>query len=523
MKRISGTRVVLELDGNRLVALAATIKDGTVEPRAWLSVERPAAVAADDPQAVGEWAAAQFRDAGLPHAPAILSVSRGDVVLRDLALPAPKDGTDADLGAMVRLQMSRHLALPIDGTAIDYAPLPPSTSTTEPAIIPVIAGAMPANRVLWYRAFAKAAGLRLERLGLRCVGVASLLGPLSQTRAGTLVGVSLGWHSTELVIVEDGPMAFARSVDLPRPASPDEAAAFADKIAVEVKRAWIGYRATRPGPVPDLIAVPGEGDLPRLVAERCAAELQSTPRLVGAPPNASFPREMPQAERAAFAPLLGLLAQASSGRPTLDFANPRKPVDRAARARQVALAAAFVTLAVGGGLFTLAKQRLASIEARIEETETERATLTRDYAGFLAEHARLNHLQMWRQARVDWLAHVNLLCGQIPSGGVAYAEEIRGSGDSAPVFVPASKGVAYPAGEWKITPLALLDFKGRSPGRGVATDMRARLLEGDLYSVEIVGPDVTDRFALQLRSARLTPTPPPPPAPKPAETPKGGA
>jgi hypothetical protein len=518
MKRISGTRVVLELDGNRLVALAATIKDGTVEPRAWLSVERPAAVPADDPQAVGEWVAAQFRDSGLPHAPAILSVSRGDVVLRDLALPASKDGTDADLGAMVRLQMARHLALPIEGTAIDYAPLP----ATDPATSPVIAGAMPANRVLWYRAFAKAAGLRLERLSLRCVGVASLLGPLSQTRAGTLVGVSLGWHSTELVIVEDGPMAFARSVDLPHPASPDDAAAFADKIAVEVKRAWIGYRATRPGPVPDLIAVPGEGDLPRLVAERCAAELQSTPRLVGSPPNAPFPREMPQAERAAFAPLLGLLAQASSGRPTLDFANPRKPVDRAARTRQLALAAAFVTLAVGGGLFTFAKQRLASVEARIEEIEVERATLTRDYAGFLAEHARLNHLQTWQQGRVDWLAHVNLLCGQIPSGGVAYAEEIRGSGDSTPAFVPATKGAAYPAGEWKVVPLALLDFKGRSPGRGVATDMRARLLEGDLYGVEIVGPDVTDRFALQLRTARLTPTPPPPPAPKP-DAPKGGA
>jgi hypothetical protein len=435
----------------------------------------------------------------------VLSVSRGDVVLRNLSLPKPKDGGEEDLGAMVRLQMARQLALPIESTSIDYAPVPAAAGATT---VPVIAGAMPTNRVLWCRAFAKAAGLKLKRIELRCFGVAALLGPLSQSRDGTMVGVAVGWGSTELVIVEDGQMAFARSVDLPRPGSVTEQDVFADKVAVEVKRAWIGYRATRPGPVPDLVCVLGEGEMIRRVGERCAGELQSTSRVVALPTSIKVSREMSEAERVAAAPLMGLLAQAVTGRPTLDFANPRRPVDRAAKARQMALAAVFGVLLLGGAVFTFAKQALERVEAEISAVEDERNELTKEYNAFLAQHARLSHLQTWQSGRVDWLAHVNLLCGQVPQGGVAYAEEIRGQADSRVNFVPSSKGTAYPSGEWRLAPLAMFDFKGRSPGRGVATDMRARLLDGDLYGVEIVGPDVADRFALQLRTGRLTPMPP---------------
>jgi hypothetical protein len=508
MRLTNNTLCVIELDGNRLCAISAQISGTNAEIKRWLSVDRPESVAADDAQAMGAWAAQELLRAEIAPGPVVLSVSRGDVVLRNLSLPRPKDGGEEDLGAMVRLQMARQLALPIESTSIDYAPVPVGPSAAN---LPVIAGAMPTNRVLWCRAFAKAAGLKLRRIELRCFGVAALLGPLSQSRDGTIVGVAVGWGSTELVIVEDGQMAFARAVDLPRPTSPAEHEVFADKVAVEVKRAWIGYRASRPGPVPDLVGVLGEGELIRRVGERCASELQSTARVVALPASIRLPREMPESERAAAAPLMGLLVQAVGGRPSLDFANPRRPVDRAAKARRMVLAASLGLLVVGGGLFTLGKQRLDAVEASITVVEDERVELTKEYNAFLAQHARLAHLQTWQSGRVDWLAHINLLCGQVPQGGVAFAEEIRGQADSRVTFVPSSKGTAYPSGEWRLAPLAMFDFKGRSPGRGVATDMRARLLDGDLYGVEIVGPDVTDRFALQLRTGRLTPTPPPAP------------
>lgn len=502
---------ILELDGSRLCAVSAQLTKDGAEIRRWLSCDRPETVSADDPDAIGAWAAQELDRAGIARGPAIISVSRGDVVLKHLALPKPKDGADADLGAMVRLQMARQLALPIEGTSIDYAPLPESADATT---IPVIAGAMPANRVLWCRSFAKAAGLKLRRIGLRCFGVAALLGPLSQTRAGTIVGVAVGWGSTELVIVEDGQMAFARAVDLPRPTSRAELEVFAEKVAVEVKRAWIGYRASRPGPVPDLVGVLGEGDLVRRVGDRCAAELSSTCQVVAPPPNIVLPREMPESERTASAALLGLLAESSLERPVLDFANPRKPVDKAARRRQFALAAAFGLLVIGGSLFTFARNEINRIESRISLEESEYQSLAKDYNTFLVEHARLSHLQTWQDGRVDWLAHINLLCGQVPQGGVAYAEEIRGQAASRVAYTPTSKSSPYPAGEWALLPQASFDFKGRSPGRGVATDMRGRFLEGDLYGVEMLGPDVADRFALHLATTRLNPTAEDPKKPK---------
>ena len=116
---------------------------------------------------------------------------------------------------------------------------------------------------------------------------------------------------------------------------------------------------------------------------------------------------------------------------------------------------------------TTAKGRVDGIEASISEVEKERADRTRDYASFLAMHARLSHVQEWNKGRVDWLAHINVLCGQVPQGGVAFAEEIRGQAESKVTFTLGAGG--YPKGEWKLAPAAMFDFKGRSPGRGVAT------------------------------------------------------
>src|SRR2546421_341402 len=70
----------------------------------------------------------------------------------------------------------------------------------------VLAGAMPADRVRWWREIASGAGLNLRRIGLRCAGGAALLAELSQRRAGPIMGVSVGAGSTEFVIVEDGQM-----------------------------------------------------------------------------------------------------------------------------------------------------------------------------------------------------------------------------------------------------------------------------------------------------------------------------
>lgn len=496
--------VVVEMDGSRLSAVSATLSKGMVEVRRWISAMRPETVLADDAGAVGAWAESELAKAGMVKAQAIVSVSRGDVVLKWLTVPHAGRASEAELGGMVRLQLTRQLTMPIEGTAIDYAPMPAEAGSET---WPVLAGAMPANRVLWCRTFAESAGLKLNRIGLRCFGVAAALGPMSQTRAGTIVGVAVGWGSTELVVVEDGQMTFARAVDVPRPLARSEHEAFSERIAVELKRTWMGYRSNKTGGAPDLVAVLGEGDLAHLVGEKCGALLESPSKVVGSPASVKLPTEMPESERSATAPLVGLLLEELLGRPTIDFANPRRPVNRAQQLRTAGLAAALGVILLGGAGYTLAKSAVAAVESKITLLENQQHDLTGDYERMLVDHARLGNFQQWAGARVDWLGHINTMCGQVPQGGVAYAEDVRGILESTVAFSPkgGTKTVKYPEGEWTTDPSVKFDFKGKVMGSGIATDMRARFLVGDLYTVETMGPDLSDKFSLQLRTKTVTP------------------
>ncbi len=493
---------VVELDGSRLCAVSAVLSKEAVEVRRWLSAVRPETVSLDQPEALGEWVAGELARAGISRGPTVLAVSRGDVVLKRLSFPG-SGVSESELGGMVRLQMGRQLTMPIEAVTIDYAPLADGPDGSRH----VLAGAMPTDRVAFGRQLVTSAGLRLGRIGLRCSGVAALLGPMSQTRAGTVVGVAVGWGSTELVVVEDGQMVFARAVDAPRPTSRAEVESFAERVAVEIKRTWMSYRAGKPGPSPDAAVVLGSGDLVRRVGERCGELLGTGWQVLGLPGTIRVPAEMPDSERSAAAPLLGLLLETVLGRETLDFASPRRAPDRAAQMRVRVLGGAAACMAVAMGGFMMSKVRIDAVESRIRDLENQRKELATEYEAFLVEHAKLGHIQQWQNAGADWLGHINVITGQVPQGGVALAEDLSGRLSAPVAFVPrgakpGSTSGRYPDGEWTTSPTAVFDFRGRSMGRGIATQMRGRFLSGEVYTVETVGPDVTERFSLQLKTTR---------------------
>lgn len=55
---------ILELDGSRLCAVLVQVTAEGAEVKRWLSRERPESVSADDPEAVGRWAAEELDRAG---------------------------------------------------------------------------------------------------------------------------------------------------------------------------------------------------------------------------------------------------------------------------------------------------------------------------------------------------------------------------------------------------------------------------------------------------------------------------
>jgi Tfp pilus assembly PilM family ATPase len=171
---------VLEIDGTRLAAVSAVVTGDRIAVRRWLIANRPETVPGDRAAAVGEWIGSEFARAQLAKSRTILAVSRSDVVLKQLSLPQSAALTPHELANVVRLQMVRQLTMQIEGTAIDYLPPVAHPGISSQQLLPVMAGAMPSDRVAWSRELVQSAGLKLRRIGLRCFGAASLLADLSQ-------------------------------------------------------------------------------------------------------------------------------------------------------------------------------------------------------------------------------------------------------------------------------------------------------------------------------------------------------
>jgi hypothetical protein len=243
--------------------------------------------------------------------------------------------------------------------------------------------------------------------------------------------------------------------------------------------------------------------LARRVGEQCAAALGTPCEIVGPPGIVRMPGGMPAQERGAALPLVGLLVEEVAGRAGLDFANPRKLPDRAAAVRQRALAAAAILIMVVGGGFAYAKKKLSDAETELRTAQDKEANLRKQADQLMVLHAKINHLEQWERARVDWLGHLRELSDQLPDPRDAQVGELTGRMVGGAVYDP--KGKPYPGGEWGAREQAVFEISGNVDARQVATDLRERLLTGGVYRVESRGPDMQDRFALELVTAEGSP------------------
>jgi|GEM_PF-667801 len=537
---------VVDLDRDRLTALWGTAHDGRVVVQGTISVARPENVGVENAAAIGEWIAGLFENMSVPRSRVVLSIPRGDVVLKRLTLPTG-EVSEADVGGMVRLQMTRQLTMPMEGTAVDYVPLNaasagpvgalgvggrtttdatasassgtaattspgssagPSTSAAEAALTTsVMAAALPADRVRWCREMAESGELGLKRIGLRCYGAAALLAERSLRRAGPVLGMTIGWCTVEFVIVENGALTFARAVDLARPTALSDAEAYAEKIAVEAKRTWMSHRATNGSPEVEVVSVLGGGQFARLVAERSAAQLGCGHELVGTPStvvvNESTAGKSGSESIVEFLPLIGLLMEPMSGLETLDFVNPRRAPDLGRARRTSILLGALAAILVAGGGYVASLQSLSTLESRVRSSREREATLRKEYDEFLVKHARASHVDQWSSARVDWLAYLALLNEQLPPPESAVMDGLGAHMSAEVVFTP--KGSSYPEGVWLTRQAAAFSLDGKMSGRAVAADLRGRLLDLNFDNVESKGPDIPDHFSFVVTTTQRRP------------------
>lgn len=509
---ISRTLVAIGLDHDRLCAIAASLGQEGVKVKSWLTAAMPEGLDVRDAKAVGEWIGAELDRAELGKARVVFAVPRGEVVLKRLRLPKGAAVGEAEMAGIVRLQMARQLTMAVEGTAIDYVPLRDQGDDTAAA---VMAAALPADRLRWYEGVAEAAGVKIDRLGLSSAGVAAYLGPVSQRHTGPIMGVAVGPRAVEFVVVEDGQLGFARAADLGSPAETEES--FVQRIAVEAKRTWMSYRVGDGSAEVDALVVAGEGELAEQIARKCGEALEMSWAIAPPPSGDELPPDMPEAERLMAAPLLGLLTEQALGRPTLDFAHPRKAPDLAGARRRRMMLAALGLLIVGGAAYFVGADDLRRLRSREREALDRGASLRAKYSAYLKEHARLSHVQQWMRPHADWIAHVKWLVDQMPDPRQAVLDQVSGSLKAAVVMTPMKDGW-YDKGGWRADQEAAIGLDGHTRQAEISRDLRERLLAQ--YKVETKGADTADQFAFVLTTNRPAPgTPPPAP---PARAAKGG-
>lgn len=495
------SRVITAIEVDRWGAamLSGEVSSGGVRIRGWHVAARPSNVRQGDAPAIGAWLANEVRALGPSRGRVVLVVPRHECVLKHLSVPSAPEGAVSaeDLAGIVRLQMIRQLALPLEGTTIDFVP-PPAGAGSSGA---VLAAAMPAERLAWWNEAATAAGIKPARLTVGSVGAAVLLSELQERRGGPVLGIRATPAGVEFLVIESGGLGASRAIDLDRD-SFEQPEGWIARVAMEARRTWMSHVGAREVEL-DSVAVLGDGPEARALSEHAAQGLGCMPETVRGLQGQGLPDGVPERHQSALVALLGILFEEAAERPSLDFLNPRRAPDRAAVARKAVLVGALGLIVLGSLFFVVADQSLSGLRRTLTLARSERATLETEYAGFLVEHARTSHLEEWRASRVDWVAHLDGLSRVWPAPGSAVLDDLSGRANARPEYLP-KKG--YPDGQWKRPLTAIFDFSGKVKDREVSSDLRDRVLRGEVYTVESRGADTPDKFSFRLTTTMQAPT-----------------
>lgn len=368
----------------------------------------------------------------------------------------------------------------------------------------VLAGALPSDRAAWWKNVSEGAGLGVARIAMRCLGAGALAGEMSLRRGGAILALSLGEGTADVVVVEEGKVAFARSVAVGRPleGEGEDVSGYAERVSVECKRTWMSHRGARTAIALEGVVVVGEGTLCERVAGVCGVGLGVVGEVLGRAGMVGVPDAMPEGVRSSAAGLLGLLVEVAQGRVSLDFEHPRRARERGGRKRQMSLAGLMGVLLLGGLGYVGADQALGGKREELAGLMAQEKQLRKEVDVFLREQARVKHIQHWKASRADWISHVRFISAGMPGAEAARLEEVSGTATGEALFTP--KGT-FPRGAWSEKRGVALDLKGKVESRPVGAQWREDLLNSGEYEVQMQGADTQDRFGVTLRTGAARP------------------
>ncbi len=499
-----GSMAIVQIDANRLAAIQVSMRGSRVRVEAVCCAVRPREVVADTPEALGAWVKQTLKDAGIGARRAILAAARSEVVLKVLDLPGGGIADEAERCEVVRLQMARQLTMPITESQIDWVPL---EEDDDGRLTSVLAGAIHTDRFNWYQAAAEHAGLKPIGIQLSSGGIATLAADIE----GSVLTVAPSMNGIEFVVAMGGRVLFARSIDLPgvwgEGGGEDGARERADRIAIEAKRTWMSYRVSQRAEDIGAVAVVGTGASAERVREACSQQMEIPGVCIGLDESVKV-QDLDAIERnAPVYPLIGLALRAGLGAEGMDFLNPHRPPDLAAKRRTMALSVVLGVIVLGGAGYLVRMDRLATLERQEDALREDGKKLAENYLEYLGDLGRAEHIERWDAMDADYLGHVGWLSEHLPDPSVSQADRVA----MAMAGQVRYEGRSFPGGGKWLSPVRLMiSVSGKVHDRAVMLGLRDRLLREGPYVVANRGPDVEDRFDYQLSTSNLE-------APAPAE------
>lgn len=156
-----GKLLALDWDSHALRIVHAVLQKRGVKIDRILSVAVPAEIDSMDPEAMGAHIRRALDQEGISTRSAVVDVPRDQAILKSLALPAAKP---EDLPGMVAIQIAKELPFASSEASIDFAV---GHQEEGSPTADVIVAAIRHEALDYYKQTVNAAGLRLERVGLR--------------------------------------------------------------------------------------------------------------------------------------------------------------------------------------------------------------------------------------------------------------------------------------------------------------------------------------------------------------------
>ncbi|MGD1915081.1 MAG: hypothetical protein ACFCBV_02685 [Phycisphaerales bacterium] len=487
---MSAARIAIEWHGGWLTAVAIATEKGRPSLGPGICVRVPENVDASDASQVGRWFAEQLRQADIAGRSVVWVAGRGDVLLKRLSLPRPP--SENQLPAMVKLQMSR--AMPMQGAdaASDYAILGEQNGTLD-----LLGASAPSARLAWLRSMLAAAKLKLGSVMLRAQCSACIAGLPDAGQARIVI--SPGASSVEVVVVEPGGVVTSRGSDATWPSGDQEG--FVRRIAVEVKRTWMGYRVAQHSlPVQSAVVIGGD-TLCTAIAEAVGNAIEVESSALSATSIAA-PSSVGSAEPTR------CLALAGVGMPScdrIDLLSPRKAVATRSKTRERALLGVMALVAIAGvaGVFGFIALGDLTDEQALLRSQNQR--LNEQYQDFLPKYARLEHLRALAQSRPEWSAHVERVLSQASVEGVRI-DQLGGVSRSGVWFGDPQQNSRYNFwdGEYRPAVRGAISLQGVGATRELSGMVRGRLVNDPIYVVQTQGPDAGLGFKLDIETNRRT-------------------